>query len=224
MKGFKVNTKLVLTLMGLGILVSGCAILGVAVSPSAAEVKLKAEYNLAQKEPNSILIFVDQPATAINTSNIRLYISQFAEAMLVTKLKLKQETIIPYQKLSELRDSREDFAMLSPVEVGRALGAEMVLYITVDEFRQAKLGSEGFYESILTTRSGLYDVTRGELVWPEDGNLRKIKVGLDMEKGEFDKGASRLAEASVKCIIRYLYDVKKIDSRVPEEVNYNWSE
>jgi len=216
-----VSTKLVLALVGVGILVSGCAIFGVAVSPSAAEVKLKAEYNLVDKEPNKILILVEQPPTDTSTSNIRLYISQFAEAMLVTKLKLKQETIIPYQKLSELRDAREDFAMLSPVEVGRALGAEMVLYITVDEFRQAKLGSESFYESILTTRSGLYDVGRGELVWPEDGNLRKIKVGLDMEKGEFDKGASRLAQASVKCVVRYLYNVKKIDSRVPEEVNYN---
>ncbi|GAI99230.1 unnamed protein product, partial [marine sediment metagenome] len=49
---------------------------------------------------------------------------------LTEKIEIESENFVDYKKLSEFRSNRSDFAFLSAQEVGKALGADVVLVIT----------------------------------------------------------------------------------------------
>ena len=48
----------------------------------------------------------------------------------------------------------------------------MVLYVVIDNFGLYGLSDAGYYRGQLDTRSGLYDVAGGQMLWPQTGELK----------------------------------------------------
>jgi hypothetical protein len=80
------------------------------------------------------------------------------------------------------------------------------------------LGAEGYYKANLDTRSGLYDVNSGKKVWPATKELKTVKVAVEVMNGGQEAAATRLAQASARCIERNFYECPRAMARVQEEV------
>jgi hypothetical protein len=207
---------LVFCVFGMLLCCGGCKAVAALASPTVHEIKIPAEYNLGDNKPQKMLVLVEQPAWTTSEANIRLYLTQAIASRLVDQIGIKAETFVPYQKLADMRNNFPDFSMLSPVEVGKALDATMILYVIIDNFGLYGLSDAGYYRGQLDVRSGLYDVASGRRLWPESGELKAVSVGIEMQK-EQEKTAQRLAVSMAKCIVRYFYDCPKPDFRVADE-------
>ena len=109
-------------------LCGGCQlgrVVGVLGSPTSAEQKIPAEYDLAKQTEKKVLVLVEQPAWLGSDVNLRYYLTDALRKNLSKTMKFPEEHLISYDKLSELRSSRSDFSSLLPAEVGKALNAEI---------------------------------------------------------------------------------------------------
>jgi hypothetical protein len=76
----------------------------------------------------------------------------------------------------------------------------------------------------LALKTGLYDTSSGNMVWPED-DLRTIQLAVELGSGSKDKVAAQLSQAAARCVVRYLYGCPRLEFQVPEEVkdlNAGW--
>ena len=204
-------------MLGMLLCCGGCTrAIGALATPTSYEIKIPAEYDLGKNKPKKMLVLVEQPVWTASEANIRLYLTQAIESHLADKIDIKSDAFVSYQKLADMRNNMADFAMLSPVEVGKALGANMVLYVVIDDFGLYGLSDAGYYRGQLDVRSGLYDVASGQKLWPDAGELKAVSVGIEMQK-EHEKTAQRLANSMAKCIVRYFYDCPKPEFRIADE-------
>jgi hypothetical protein len=207
---------LVICLFGMLLCCGGCRAVAALSTPTQWEIKIPAEYNLGDNKPQKMLVLVEQPSLTAVEVNIRVYLTQAIESFVVEKVGIKADAFVPYQKLADMRSGSAEFASLSPVEAGKALGATMVLYVVIDNFGLYGLSDAGYYKGQLDTRSGLYDVASGQMLWPQAGELKAASVGFEMHK-EQEKAARRLAASMAKCIVRNFYDCPKPEFKVADE-------
>jgi len=207
---------LVIYLFGMLLCCGGCRAVGALATPTQWEIKIPAEYSLGKKKPQKMLVLVEQPSLAAAEVNIRVYLTQAIESFAAEKVGIEAEVFVPYQKLADMRSSSAEFATLSPVEVGKALDASIVLYVVIDNFGLYGLSDGGYYKGQLDTRSGLYDVASGQMLWPQTGELKACSVGFEMQK-EQEKAARRLAASMAKCIVRNFYDCPKPEFKLADE-------
>jgi hypothetical protein len=204
---------------GVGMLLccGGCArAIAALATPTQWEIKVPAEYNLSDNKPEKLLVLVEQPAWATSEANMRVYLTQALEALLEEKIGIRAKAFVPYQELADVRNSRPDFAMLSPPQAGRTLGAQMVLYVVIDNFGLYGLSDAGYYKGRLDTRSGLYDVASQQMLWPQSDQLKISSVSFEAQKG-LDEAGKRLAGATSRCIVRNFYDCPKKEYKVGDE-------
>jgi hypothetical protein len=185
-------------------------------SPTQWEIKVPAEYKLADNKPQKMLVLVEQRAWGTSEVNMRLYLMQAIETLLADKVGIKAGALVSYRELADLRNNTADFSMRGPAEAGKALNAQMVLYVAIDNLGLYELGNAGYYKGQMDTRSGLYDVASGQMLWSESGELKTCFVGFEVQQGQ-DKAAMRLAQATAKCIVRNFYDCPKPEYRVMDE-------
>jgi hypothetical protein len=207
---------LVICLFGMLLCCGGCRVAGALATPTQWETKIPAEYDLGKNKPQKMLVLVEQSSLTAVEVNIRLYLTKAIELFVVDRVGIKTEVFVPYQKLADMRSSLADFATLSPVEVGKALDANIVLYVVIDNFGLYGLSDGGYYKGLLDTRSGLYDVASGQMLWPQTGELKACSVGFEMQK-EQEKAARRLAASMAKCIGRNFYDCPKPEFKLADE-------
>jgi hypothetical protein len=207
---------LVFCVFGMLLCCGGCKFVAALASPTPSEIKIPAEYDLGKHKPKKMLVLVEQPSWTASGANIRLYLTQAIESLLADQIGIKSEAFVPYQKLADVRNSMADFAMLSPVEAGKALDASMVLYVVIDDFGLYGLSDAGYYRGQLAVRGGLYDVVSGQRLWPDSGELRAASVGIEMQRGQ-EKTVMRLATSMARCIVRYFYDCPKPEFKVADE-------
>ena len=101
------------------------------------------------------------------------------------------------------------FSLLSSVEVGEALDADLVLLVVVEDYQLGELPEAGYYRAILNARAVLLDVATGEKLWPKSAKNKSIQVGFEVEQRGKGVAAKRLTAACAHCIVRYLYDCPK---------------
>jgi hypothetical protein len=210
---------LIVLTCGLFIMSEGCSpqMIGALASPGAEDIKIPAEYDVAAQKPQHLLILVQQSATANPKVNLRLFLTKAAAAVLVGELKFKETNLVPYGDVVKLRKENPNFESMTPPEIGKALNADMVLYLIIEDFQLYGFGETGYHKVDLNVGGAVYDVN-GVRVWPTETELKQAKVCLEAPSGNLDNDAARLSQAAVRCIVRHLYDCPKPESRVSEEV------
>ncbi len=142
----------------------GCAVAAWIAAQFGPEKKVPAEY-----EPpagTTILVFVDDMLHPVDYEPVKIQLTEMLNKQLVDN-KVVSKTI-PYSRLGEFISATPGFNSLAVSEVGQKLGADMVLYVQIDEFRlrDAAATSE-LWKGRLATTVRLVDVTKGRL-WPTD--------------------------------------------------------
>jgi hypothetical protein len=196
---------------------SGCGVVGIVGTPRAHEEKVVAEYDLAEHKDQKILVLVNQPVWLNAQVNLRYYLTKAINKNLTAKVKILPEYIVSYSELSKFRSNQADFLLLSPVEVGEALSANVVLLVEIGGYELNKIAGTSYYEGFLGVQSAFLDVATGEKIWPESAKSKIIKVGFDVESGGQEIAVKRLAAASTYCLIRYFYDCPKNEFKIADD-------
>ena len=122
------------------------------------------------------------------------------------KVKIANENLIGYEELADFHAGRGDFSQLSPVEVGRALGADIVLLVVVDDYQLSRTPEESYYRGGLSTKSVLFDTASGKKVWPQVKSSKSVRVGFEVEQRGQEIAIKRLMGSSAYCTVRYFYN------------------
>ncbi|RKY24455.1 MAG: hypothetical protein DRP62_03670 [Planctomycetota bacterium] len=202
---------------------SGCGLVGVVGTPGRGERKIAAEYNLSERKGQKILVLVNQPVWLDADVNLRFHITEAVNKGLIEKVKIRPEYIIDYNELSEFRSNKSDFSLLSPTEVSKALGADLVLLVGVEDYQLGELPEAGYYRAIMNVRAALLDVATGEKLWPKTEKSKNIQVGFEVEQRGREIAAKRLTTACAHCIVRYLYNCPKNKFKIfDDKSNVGW--
>jgi hypothetical protein len=183
----------------------GC-IVPVLTTPTRHEKKIPAEYNLAVIEDRTIVVLVENPIWANAPVGLTSQLTAELNSNLTDKIGLKSEVLIPYERLQTFRATAPDVAGLSPSGLGKAVGADLVLFVEVHDFALSKTIETDYYKGLLEGRAALFDAGSGQRLWPESEHGKLIRVAFDVEQGDYDEAVSRLSRAFAHCVTRYLYD------------------
>lgn len=188
---------------------SGCGFVSLLGTPSRHEKKIPAEYELANHKDQRILVLVDQPAWLEAEVNLRLHLTEAIGENLIKKTKIAPECVVGYSELSKFRSNESNFSLLSPVEVGKALDANVVLFVLLEDYQLGRIAETGYYKGFLGAQSILVDVKNAQKVWPESEKSKSIKVGFEVEENGREAATTRLVNACAHCTVRYLYNCPK---------------
>ena len=185
---------------------SGCGIISVLGTPRRHEKKITAEYNLAACTEKKILVLVEQRSWIDAGINLRYYVTGAINESLEKKVGILREYLVGYSELSEFRSKWSGLQRLSPTKIGAGLGADMVLLVTIEDYRLSEIAESGYLAGLLSGRAVLFETATKEKLWPVSAKSKSIKVGFDIEGDGREAANARLAAALAHCTTRYLYD------------------
>jgi len=196
---------------------SGCGIVSLLGTPRESEKKIPAEYNLAEHKDQKILVLVNQPAYLNAQANLRFYLTEAINENLVESVGIAPDNLIAYSELSEFRSNKDDFSLLSPTEVGKALDANMVLLVVIEDYQLDKMVEIGYYKGSLSVRTALFETATGGKLWPKSAKSKRVGVGFEVESRGRAVATSRLVTASAYCLVRYFYNCPKPKFKIADD-------
>ena len=206
----------------------GCAVIARMGTPTSHEIKIPAQYDISKNKGDKILVLVEQPGWLNVQIDMRSYLTDSISRGITQKTKIPAGQFIPYNKLSEYRSNTPNFASLSPVEIGKAMDANTVLVVMIDDFQMSQLVDSGYYKAILDAKAILFNSVTGVQLWPAGEKGKIIKVGFEIEQGGRDIATSRLASAAAYCTVRFFYNCPKDEFKIADDrsgVGFNeWKE
>jgi hypothetical protein len=202
---------------------SGCRVaaglIGILGTDRRSERRVPAEYDLKADKEHTILVLVEQVGWLGARENLRLFVTDAVNEALEKKVKISPGFLIEYQKLSDFRSGREDFTLFAPDQLGRELGADLVLLISLQSYLLERVAESDYYKGYLMAQASLWDVSTDLKVWPDSEQSRTIMVGFDAETGDRDSAAKRLSSALAHCVTRYFYDCKVEKFKIAEDLS-----
>lgn len=157
-------------------LVSGCNIVGF-FAQAAGPPEVKSEF--APTGPLLILAenYKDISGTHIDAEQLEQYTASELTAHGVGPL-------VDGGKLADLRASRaRNFSKMSVAQIGRAVGARQVIYISMEKADVDVAIGSGMYKGTGAANVKVVDAELGTVVWPTDSTGgRQVTVTSDMER------------------------------------------
>jgi hypothetical protein len=196
----------------------GCGIVGLMGTPTRYEEKIPAEYDLAAQKGKKVLVLVERPGGPLDAqANLRFYLTKTISENLIAKAKIPPEYIISYKELSEFRSGRSDFSLLSATAVGKALGADIVLLVMVEDYQLSEIAEmTNYYNGLLKVQIAIIETAGGGQVWPGTEMGKSIQVGFEMEKDR-ETAVYRLVSACAHCTTRYFYNCPRYKFKIADE-------
>jgi hypothetical protein len=215
--------KIVLIILSVYVCVSmsGCAALdfvGVLSTPTYGEQKIPAEYDLKANSKDGIIVYVE-PSVGSGVGVVsQTEVANMIKGYLVQRAKIKGEYINPQTKVSLSRIKDDKLEGLSPVQIGKKLSAGLVLHVRIENYRLYQMSGRGYYSGSMTTRSMIYDVESGNVVWPADGNGKVNRTQVELELNGQKATSDRLIRAMGYCVVRNLFNCVRNQYRIKDEV------
>jgi len=191
----------------LAISLCGCAFISWSVAQFSPPQEVKAIY----KPPagKTILVFVDDILHPVGYEPVKAELTERLNEQLTTQ-NTAGETI-PYERLLNLIAATPQFDQLSISEVGRRLGADIVLYVQVEEFSLKDSPASPLWRGRFAATVRMVDVEVGRL-WPEDRPggypVEPVEISARQETSPTygAKLARDLAESLAEKIAKLFYD------------------
>lgn len=198
----------------------GCGVanfIGAFASTPYSEQKVEAEYKLKSRGREKVLVFVDVAGGSGAGPDMRIQMSNMIEMFLRSKVRLKKENIMSYRELSRLQGIKGDLRGFEPSELGRELGAGVVLYVLISDYSLYELTDQGYHYGSLSVRGILFDSESGEVLWPESKTGRAVKAVVEAESKGRKRAVARLVMTTAYGIVRNFYRCPKPQYRMRDE-------
>ncbi len=144
------------------IVVPACNIVGPAVAIIEGPPTIPAQTEL--QPDRSHVIFVDDRANRTPRRSLRVIIGREAEETLIAQGVVEQENMIAAQSVLRVAMSEPADEPMAIADVGRAVGADVVIYLTIDAWTLSKDGVT--YSPLVAGRAKLIDAESRARLWP----------------------------------------------------------
>ena len=195
----------------------GCRAISVISSPTIHEQKIPAEYKLAPQAKKGVLVFVDAAQGVARSREVIPDLTEVVKELLVKRVKINKKYIKSDKKLESLRARRDDPSVISPVQIGRESDAGLVLYILIEDYDLTQIDKRGYYAGSMVTRSVIFDVDSGDVLWPVSGQGKRTIAKFALETKGKEIAKDRLGMTVAHCVTRYLYDCPKPKFKASDE-------
>jgi hypothetical protein len=144
----------------------GCTALGVAAYKLHGPPKVPAEY-VPQQRPMLVLVENYQHQSSVHAH------ADLLGRMLVKELEARKiAPLVSLDRLQALRDARPDaFRTMSMSSIGRAVGAEQVLYVQLRNSDVAPVAGGDALTGQTSASVKVVDVATGDTLWPTDATV-----------------------------------------------------
>ena len=169
---------------------SGCNIVGPIFFFVAGPPKYDAEFVLPKDR--ATVIFIDDPRSQIPRRALRVTMVEAAEKQFLEKGLV--EDLVGGQSALHVAQSDRSGGQLSVAEIGRAVDAEVVVWVTVDSFVRADVSTNN--EPSISFRVRVVDAADNQVLWPSSPEGRSMTVRLSSRIGSVanDAGAQSTME------------------------------
>lgn len=163
---------------------AGCNILGPAFFFAHGPPRVPALYQLPRERP--MVVLVDDPDNRIGSRQFRIEMARVVEERLLAEEKV--DTVIESQQLMRVlaRERAEDRMTIG--EIGRAVGAEVVIWIGVQSFELLRDAENIAPRAALRVK--VLDVVAEERLWPDELSHHDLIVSMPRRAGEAPRTAS----------------------------------
>jgi hypothetical protein len=212
------NLAMLVLLSAICISCIGCDAAGVLLTPNIHEQKIPAEYKLAPQAKKGLLVFVDGAAGVARSRDVIPDLTGVVKELLVQRAKVNKKHITSNEKLESLRARRENLSVMSPVQIGKESDSGLVLYILIEDYDLHQIDKKrGYYGGLLATRSLVFDVGSGNILWPANGEGKRTIAKFALETKGKEIAKDRLALTVAHCVTRYFYDCPKPKFKASDE-------
>ncbi len=160
------------SLMLTSLILGGCNIVGPALVLIHGPPSFPAEHRL--DKDRSTVLFIDDRSGVLPRPILGQQIAEVAETTILAKNLV--EDLISARGLRFVTRQESHDQPLSLQEIGRAVGADVLVWITIDSFSLSPDGQT--FAPISETRVKVIDVTTGDRIWPpeREGFTRIIRM------------------------------------------------
>ncbi|MBM4108723.1 MAG: hypothetical protein FJ255_07915 [Phycisphaerae bacterium] len=182
----------ILTLAVLGVTLSGCNVVGAAFFVVHGPEKVKKEFDLPKER--ATVVFVDDLNSVLPRRALRQTLADQVQGELLGK-KVLVDVVDARSALNAAVRERPDEPMRI-VDVGRAVQAEVVIYVSVDAFTLSEDGQS--FAPAAALRVMVTDAVSDKRVWPADPAGRELLVRMPLSPSDIPRSQSALVEAENK--------------------------
>lgn len=143
-----------------------CNIVAPIYAVASGPGEVKAAYDGLDPQTNTV-IFVDDPANQIAQRRIRAQIGVAAQDELLKRKIVREGFVIDSRSALAVADQRGDDGLLSVTEIGRALDADVVIYVLVTRFDMTSDGID--FNPTAEIEVKILDTVADTRVWPPEG-------------------------------------------------------
>ncbi len=185
----RILASLLLALLALPI--GGCNIVAPVLLLVSGPATFEAEHKLDDKRPT--VIFVDDPRSQIPRRALRLEILNAIQDDFLRKGLV--EDLIEGQTAIRVADSDSSAGQMSVTEVGRAVEAEVVVWVTVDRF--VRPTPAGDTQSSISLRVRVVDAEANRFEYPAKPTGRLVTVTETIRRGTVANAAGARTAAEI---------------------------
>ena len=138
-----------------------------------------------------VLVFPDDMLRPMSYPPAKRTLARKANALLVEK-KLVAGTV-PYDRLIDLQHDDVNFNRRSVATVGRKLGADLVIYISIDEFALKDSPVGTLWHGRFAGKVRVVDVVKGRL-WPDESAGFPVRVEEPITENASETYGTQLAQ------------------------------
>lgn len=205
-------TGLLLT-VGAVVLMGGCALAGPMLSPTGFEARIPAQYDISRHKEETVYVAVH----ATHGSRTDLDLPGLVSTAVAGRLQ-KNAGLKPEQIIEDVSFAGSAGALgLTVEERARAAGADLLLYVEIEDYNLFNVHSKGYYTGHLVTRSMLEDLETDETLWPKEPAGRRVESSVELETAGREAALGRLTAATAHCIVRELAATPKSGYRCADE-------
>lgn len=160
--------------------VPGCNIVGPAYYFIEGPAKQPALYTLDEKR--TTVVFVDDPSSRLPSRALRGDIATSAEKHILAEDLLIKDRLIDSRGAFQAASADRFGRQLSITEIGRSVQADVVVYISIDEFGISPDGVT--FAPVGVARVLVIDAKNDQRLWPATAGGQRIRVQLNERQGE----------------------------------------
>ena len=189
-----------------GLVAGGCASDGI-------YSKVPPAYNLVENQNKKILLWVESPRSAGADIDVSDKLTGAIRNHLITKAKIKPDNILLAQGMQGSASNTQ----WTPEVAALQAGAELSLFVRIEEYELMPVNIRDFYSGRLLTRAVLLDAKTAVPLWPSDAQGKVHDIVIELGEGGREATLSRITGGTAHCIVRNLYPIVKMHYKNSDE-------
>ncbi|HBS28480.1 MAG TPA: hypothetical protein DEB06_03290 [Phycisphaerales bacterium] len=158
----------------------GCNIVGPLYVVASGPPKTPAAVEL--DEDRNHVIFIDDFRSRLPRRSLRTLMAESAETTLLEKGVLSSERLISSAAASRVASGETADERLPIADVGKRIGADVVIYVTVDGWLLSRDGQSA--APAVLTRVKIIDVAQNKRVWPANPEGQSLAIQPSQMQGD----------------------------------------